>query len=113
MEHASGQQLGWFFDQWLRRPGFPEIAVTWSSDPSSQEVTLDIQQGTRFGAFRFPLTVEVRGADGSMRRATVQVPAEAHSRLVLPRGMEPPASPRDVIADPSVDLLARIAVHPG
>jgi aminopeptidase N len=112
MEHASGQQLGWFFDQWLRRPGFPEIDVTWSSDPSSHGVTLDIQQGTRFGAFRFPLTVEVRGADGSVRRATVLVPAEPHARLALPRGAEHDVAPVSLIADPDVELLARIAVHP-
>src|SRR3712207_7334636 len=25
MEEASGTPLGWFFDQWLRRPGMPEV----------------------------------------------------------------------------------------
>jgi aminopeptidase N len=112
MERASGQQLGWFFDEWLRRPGFPEIDVTWSSDPSSHEVTLDIQQGTRFGAFQFPLTVEVRGADGSSRRTTVLIPAEAHARLALPRRAEHDFVPQSLIADPDVELLARVAVHP-
>ncbi|HZI41578.1 MAG TPA: M1 family metallopeptidase, partial [Gemmatimonadaceae bacterium] len=109
MEQASGQQLAWFFDQWLRRPGFPELNVTWSSDPSSHQVTLDIVQGSRFGAFRFPLTVELRDAGGVVRRATVLVPAETRSHIVLPPEAQP-ASPRTLLADPDVELLARIDV---
>jgi aminopeptidase N len=109
MEQASGQKLDWFFRQWLERPGFPELDVTWSSDSSSHQVMLDIAQGSRFGAFRFPLTVEVHGADGAVRRATVVVPAEQRARLAVPM---PIAAPRTLIADPDVELLARIAVHP-
>jgi aminopeptidase N len=112
MELAGGQPLGWFFDQWLRRPGFPEVDVTWSSDPSSHEVTLDVRQGARFGAYRFPLTVAIESADGGSRRATVLVPAEPLARIVLPRGTESAAAPKALVADPDVDLLARIVVHP-
>jgi aminopeptidase N len=112
MERSSGQQLGWFFDQWLRRPGYPELDVTWSSNPSSHEVTLDIRQGTRFGAYRVPLTVEVRYADGTDRRTTVLVPADSESHLTLPTSGSNAATPKAVVADPDVDLLARIAVHP-
>jgi aminopeptidase N len=112
METASGQKLEWFFDQWLRRPGFPELDVTWSSDPSSHQVTLDIVQGSRFGAFRFPLTVEVRGADGAARRATVLVPAESRAHLALTLEGQPASPPRTLVADPDVELLARIDVHP-
>jgi len=110
MERASGQELGWFFDQWLRRPGFPKLNVTWSSDPSSHLVTLDIVQGSRFGAYRFPLTVELRDAGGAIRRATVLVPAETHSHIALPAEARL-ASPRTLIVDPDVELLARIDVH--
>jgi aminopeptidase N len=112
MERTSGQQLGWFFDQWLRRPGYPELDVTWSSDPSSHEVTLDIAQGTRYGSFRFPLTVEVRDASGATHRATVSVPAQQRARLVLPRDTQPVSAARSLVVDPDLDLLARIALHP-
>jgi aminopeptidase N len=111
MERSSGQKLDWFFDQWLRRPGFPELDVTWSSDPSSQQVMLDIVQGSRFGAFRFPLTVEVQDHRGAMRRETVLVPAESHVRIALPPGAHP-ISPLSLVVDPDVELLARIDVHP-
>ena len=108
MERASGQRLDWFFDQWLRRPGFPELSVTWSSDPSSHQVTLDIVQGPRYGAYRFPLTVEVENADGSRRRETVLVPAEASAHLPIPAGAQAPAG---LVVDPDVELLARITVQ--
>lgn len=109
MEQTSGQKLGWFFHQWLERPGFPEVEVTWSSDSSSHQVMLDVVQGSRFGAFRFPLTVEVQDADGVVRRATVLVPAEPRARLAVPVAI---TAPRTLRADPDVDLLARIVVHP-
>jgi aminopeptidase N len=109
MEQASGQKLDWFFEQWLQRPGFPEVDVTWSSDSSSHQVMLDVVQGSRFGAFRFPLTVVVEGADGTVRRATVLVPAEPRAQLALPVAV---TAPRSLRADPDVELLARIAVHP-
>jgi aminopeptidase N len=111
MEQASGQKLDWFFDQWLLKPGFPEVNVTWSSDPSSQQVTLDITQGTRYGTYRFPLSVELRGTGGVARRETVLVPAETHVQLRLPlRATD--FRPTTLTADPDVELLARIDVHP-
>ena len=33
MEEASGQDLGWFFQQWLKRPGSPEVNGTWQYRP--------------------------------------------------------------------------------
>ena len=110
MEQVSGQRLRWFFDQWLRRPGYPELDVTWSSDASSHQVTLEIAQGTRFGAFRFPLTVELRDTSGATERRTVLVPAENQARLVLPPGTRP-VTPSSLVVDPDVELLARIVVH--
>lgn len=107
MERASGARLAWFFRQWLRRPGYPELTASWSYEPRGRRVYLEVVQGRRFGSFRFPLTVEVRSADGRATRATVQVPAARRTRLVIP--LELSEQPAEVVLDPDAALLARFA----
>jgi hypothetical protein len=53
VEASSGRPLGWFFDQWLRRPGFAEVTTSWRYDASQRRVVATIAQGSRFGAYRF------------------------------------------------------------
>src|SRR5256886_15296635 len=55
LEASSGTRLGWFFDQWLRRPGFPELATSWTYDAAAKRVIVSITQGTRFGSYRFQI----------------------------------------------------------
>ena len=107
LEGASGRDLGWFFDQWLRRPGYPELDTKWSYDPREQRVYLQVAQRRRFGNFRLPLVVELVRKNGTTRRAVVEVPAEAESRIVVPIDLDAP--PARVILDPDADLLAAIS----
>ena len=107
MEGASGRDLGWFFDQWLRQPGYPELETSWSYDPREQRVYLQIAQRRRFGNFRLPLVVELVRKNGSMLRATVEVPAQSDSRIVVPIDLDGP--PARVILDPDANLLAAIS----
>ncbi len=103
VEASSGRPLGWFFDQWLRRPGFPEVTTSWRYDASQRRVMATIAQGARFGAYRFPLTVAITDASGKERRATIDVPAAPTSTLVVP--LELDAAPRVVTFDPDVRVL--------
>jgi len=107
LEGASGRDLGWFFDQWLRRPGYPELDTHWSYDPREQRVYLEIAQRRRFGNYRLPLVVELVRKNGSKLRATVDVPAQQLSRIVVPIDLDAP--PARVILDPDADLLAAIS----
>ena len=104
LEGASGRDLRWFFDQWLRRPGYPEVATTWSYDRAARRVYLVVKQRPRFGNFRFPLVVEIERADGVVVRATVEVPAAPSTQIEFPRALD--ASPRRVTLDPDAQLLA-------
>jgi aminopeptidase N len=103
LEGSSGRSLGWFFDQWLRRPGFAEVTTSWRYDATQRRVVATIAQGTRFGAYRFPLTVAITDASGRERRATVDVPALASATLVVPLDLD--AAPRSVAFDPDVRVL--------
>ena len=46
VEATSGRPLGWFFDQWLRRPGFAEVTTSWRYDAAQRRVVATIAQGT-------------------------------------------------------------------
>ena len=42
MEEASGQDLGWFFDQWLNRRGSPTVEGSWSYNAASKKVMVEL-----------------------------------------------------------------------
>ena len=104
VERRSGMKLGWFFDQWLRRPGVPSPSVISHYDPTSRRVSLLIEQPTKFSApYRFPLTVEVTDAAGAVHRVRVEIAAEPSARVTLPLDLAAP--PRNLVLDPDVELL--------
>ena len=106
VEARAKQPLGWFFDQWLRRPGFASLTTSWHYDAAASRVVLDVEQGARFGYYRVPLTVEVTDAAGAAHRVTVDIAATAATRVELPLALR--AAPRAVTIDPDVQLLAEL-----
>jgi aminopeptidase N len=106
LERSSGQPLGQFFDQWLRRPGVAAPAIGWAHDPSTGVVTLLVLQDDRRGPYELTLPIVVTDASGVSQRLTVRIPAEARASVALPGtfGM----TPRSINFDPDQRLLARI-----
>jgi aminopeptidase N len=108
MERESKQSLAWFFDQWLRRPGYPEITAEWSYDSTAHEVVVNAQQGSRFGTYQLALTVAAVDSAGAEHRATISMSADGspsqQARIPLAK---PPAA---VVLDPDVELLAALTV---
>jgi aminopeptidase N len=109
-ERISGKELGWFFDQWLRRPGYPIVAARWKYDKKERRVELEIAQGKRFPPYRFPLTVEVLTGTGQSWRASLEIPAQRLVKVTL--SMEIESSPAGVYLDPDVRLLASMKSEP-
>lgn len=105
LERVSGRQLGGFFEQWLRRPGFPELEITWS-DSALTSLSIAITQSGRYGLFEFPLRLSLVDPNGNVRRVEVGVPAQLVTKIVLPVS----GSVERIDADPDVQLLARISV---
>ena len=103
-EDASGRPLGWFFDQWLRRPGWAELHTKWAWDRAAQRVTLTVEQGDRFGAYRVWLPLDVVVAGGQHLRTMVLVDARASQSIVLGHRFD--ATPESVTCDPDHALLA-------
>lgn len=107
MEHVSGRKLGWFFDEWLRRPGFVDAEVAWTFDAEARNVRLSVKQGAQFPPFRFPLTIRLNHGDKT-RVQTVEVPAETVSVFDIPWNFDDP--PTEFLADPNVSVLGTIDV---
>lgn len=65
MEEASGQDLKWFFDQWIYGGGSPRLDVSQSYNARQRTVTLTISQtqsadGLTPSIFRLPLDIEIK-----------------------------------------------------
>ena len=111
MEAASGRELGWFFDQWLRQPGYPRLDVAWSYDSTTREVVLDVAQvqPAAWGTFRLPkLTLEFLDGSHPLARRIVEVSAPRQTLRVAV-----PAKPTAVRVDPDEALLLVAAVRRG
>jgi aminopeptidase N len=106
LERSSGQQLGAFFDQWLRRPGVAEPRIGWAHDAASGAISVLVLQDSTRAAYELPLTVLVTERSGERRRVDVRVPARPRAELALPGSF--PIRPASVTFDPDNALLARI-----
>lgn len=66
MEETSGQDLGPFFQQWLNRPGSPEIEGNWHYRPDDRRVEIMLKQVQPVEPFKLSIQVAIL-ADGSDR----------------------------------------------
>lgn len=81
MEEVSGQDLAWFFRQWLYRTGSPIVEAAWSYDPSAQKVHLDLTQTQPGDPFRLPIEVALSSTrivklDFAATQQSFEIPCE-------------------------------------
>src|SRR5437867_7303709 len=81
---ATGENLDWFWDQWIYAAGYPEFTVTSSYNAETRRVTLVVKQtqrdtlkadstGMRYvvpETFRMPVTIRVGTPSGDVVRTT-------------------------------------------
>jgi aminopeptidase N len=101
MEEASGQDLAWFFDQWLTRGGFLKLRARWSHDAKAKQLRLDVEQLQPGPPFRVPLEVAI-ALDGEDEPTPTRVEIRgARESLTLPLER----APRSVTFDPRAYIL--------
>lgn len=61
MEETSGEDLGWFFQQWIYRAGSPVVEGGWTYDQAAKKIRIDLTQTQSGDAYRLPLEVGVKG----------------------------------------------------
>ena len=84
MEEASGQDLGWFFEQWVYGVGHPQVNIQWQWAEAGKTLEFTVTQTQRAGglvpaAFRLPLELEMKFADGSTRRERLEINSRRQS----------------------------------
>ncbi len=102
MEQASGQNLTWFFRQWLNRSGVPALSGTWHYDATAKEVVVTVRQTHTAAPYRLSLGVGLVSAAGalpSVRQMAIDG-GETTSRFSVA------SEPAAVIIDPAVSTLA-------
>jgi aminopeptidase N len=105
MESASGRDLGWFFDQWLRRAGAPRVTVDWSWDAAGGALALTACQTQPGDPYRLRVLVRVTEAG---RDTTVVVHTRSReATLRVPLG----AAPDSVSADPDDAILGPVSAR--
>jgi len=100
-ERVTGKAWRSFFDQWLRRPGYPQVEILWGND-SQRGAFINISQHQRFGYFEFSLPIVV--ADGNGNRRSLKIPITAGS-TTMARIAEPGTKVQQVIIDPDATVL--------
>ena len=114
---ATGENLDWFWDQWMYQAGYPEFTVTTKYDSSSSVLTLFVQQvqqdsskadsaGLRYAtpqAFRMPMAIRVGTAGSDI---TTRVQLSKREDTVLVRNVK--SAPTMVIFDEGNAVLKRL-----
>ncbi len=102
MEEASGRELGWFFEQWLYRPGQLRIAGSWTYDARAKQVRVSLEQ--RQGdenLIRMPIEIGVyMKGQASPTIERVQLDAKSHLFTI-----NAASAPDDVRLDPNAWVL--------
>ena len=105
MERASGQNLEWFFDQWLRRGGFPTVEATWTYDTANTALVIDIRQTQADDPLRLPMDVGF-SVDGESRVERIEVSGRT-GRFTIAMETEPTA----VTLDPDTWVLMEASLE--
>ncbi|WP_336962823.1 M1 family metallopeptidase [Sphingobium aquiterrae] len=106
MEEASGQDLGWFFDQWLTRIDSPKLDARWTYDESTKAVRLTVTQSQPGAAYRLPVEIGIADAP----RGTLQVHKVEMDGKTQTFTIPAVKAPAELILDPDTNLLAEMTL---
>lgn len=102
MEDQSGQDLGWFFQQWVELPHVPVVTVTHTIEGTTLRVKARQQVDETHPRYTLPVTVEIGTACGKQRASTWMDDGAADVQLPLTCAL------RYVAFDPDGGVLAKV-----
>lgn len=95
MEEVSGHDLTTFFEQWVHRPGHPDVLATWTHDADAATCTVTLEQQQDGPAYVLPIEIQTNDTV-----TTVEMTERTHL-AELPCPTAPPV----LTLDPNVRLL--------
>ncbi len=88
IEETTGQNLDWFFKQWIYEPGFPEYDVNWKYNQRNKSIKLTVKQ-TQKNTNIFKMPVQIRVDDDlhtiwiDDKKMVYEVPANKRPKMVI------------------------------
>ncbi len=110
IEEATGQNLSWFFDEWLYKSGHPMFDVTYNYNDAVKLLHLTVTQtqkrDTLTGTFKMPVDVELTMPDGSAIVQTLHVEDSSQQFDIAS-----PQKPNMVIFDKGNTIIKELKIH--
>ena len=104
-ERVSGQDLHWFFKQWVFGIWYPQISVSWSRNGGNVNVQFDqTQDHAKYQYFRTPITIEARTTSGQSERRVALMDSLASTSYLLHFSF----TPDTIVIDPDGVLIKKI-----
>jgi aminopeptidase N len=108
-ESVTGEDLNWFFDQWMLTKGHPELDIAYSVDTANLRATVIVQQTqAQDKVFILPTQVEIVYPDGSKERQNIRI-SKRNQTFTLPIKK----TPKLLNFDPEKILLCTRTEHKG
>lgn len=106
MEEHSGQDLDWFFKQWLRRAGSPVIDGSWKYHAATKKLELELAQTQPGDPYRLPLEVAITTDAARPPRILKIEMTKTRQTFEL----DVPAEPTAVALDPNTWILLQATI---
>ena len=97
-ESLTGKNLNKFFEQWLRKSGYPELNIYWYQ--KKNKILVRIEQLQKDAVYNFPLELKFVSTDSTMRTETVHM-----DRAVEDFSFRVDGKTANLVSDPEVWLL--------
>jgi aminopeptidase N len=73
-ESVTGEDLNWFFDQWMMSKGHPELDISYNVDTTKGYAAVIIQQTqAQEKVYQLPTSIEIVYPDGSKERHAIRI----------------------------------------
>ena len=100
-EETSGQDLEWFFTQWLHWPTIPAVEASWWWDDAGKKVIIQLTQTQKGRPYRLPLEIGLVG-DGTAPPRIEKIELTQQSQRFE---ISADRAPSDVVLDPNTWML--------